>query len=39
MHFALYFLVFVAMKLHYGDLTDTSCLVKIISEVRARWNL
>uniref|UniRef100_T1J243 GDP-mannose 4,6 dehydratase n=1 Tax=Strigamia maritima TaxID=126957 RepID=T1J243_STRMM len=23
-----------SMKLHYGDLTDSSCLVKIISEVR-----
>ena len=22
------------MKLHYGDMTDTSCLVKIISEIR-----
>ncbi|KAK2147156.1 hypothetical protein LSH36_567g01075 [Paralvinella palmiformis] len=23
-----------AMKLHYGDLTDTSCLVKIIAEIK-----
>lgn len=23
-----------SMKLHYGDMTDTSCLVKIISEIR-----
>lgn len=22
------------MKLHYGDLTDSTCLVKIISEVK-----
>lgn len=22
------------MKLHYGDMTDTSCLVKIINEIR-----
>ena len=22
-----------AMKLHYGDMTDSSCLVKIISQV------
>lgn len=25
-----------AMKLHYGDLTDSTCLVKIISEVQPR---
>ncbi len=25
---------FAAMQLHYGDLTDTSCLVKIVSETR-----
>ena len=25
------------IKLHYGDLTDSSCLVKIISEVQPRW--
>lgn len=22
------------MKLHYGDMTDTSCLIKIISEIQ-----
>lgn len=28
-----YFLGFVDLKLHYGDLTDSTNLVKIISEV------
>lgn len=26
--------LFLAMHLHYGDLTDSTCLVKIISQVR-----
>ncbi len=26
-------LVFAGFQLHYGDLTDSSCLVKLISEV------
>ena len=29
----LYFVVSIAMKLHYGDLTDSTNLVKIISQV------
>lgn len=28
------FLSFEDMKLHYGDLTDSTCLVKIINEVK-----
>ena len=32
--FILDFLYFSAMHLHYGDLTDSTCLVKIISQIR-----
>jgi len=28
-------LIFTGFHLHYGDLTDSSCLVKLISEVCA----
>lgn len=27
-------IIYLAMHLHYGDLTDSTCLVKIISAVR-----
>lgn len=32
-----YFILFgfvAAMKLHYGDLTDSTCLVKLISQIQ-----
>ena len=29
-----FMLYFSAMHLHYGDLTDSTCLVKIISQIR-----
>jgi len=34
MHFTDRPSLFAAMHLHYGDLTDSTCLVKIISQVR-----
>ena len=34
MHFTISPSLFAAMHLHYGDLTDSTCLVKIISQVR-----
>ena len=29
-----YLLPPIAMKLHYGDLTDSTCLVKLISQIQ-----